>query len=275
MSCFFVGGVNRAGTTLLQNILCSDETTNPLVHEASYLRSIVEAYVFGLQKFDEHGKYYFDSRQDLRDFTAAWLKGFLDKIRARYPETRHLVLKHPPLTPRLPALHDLLAAAGEDARFFIIVRDPRDVAASLVRVGERLRAKGDSEGATLPRDMEQLGSYYMKCYMPALAHQDKDYQARITLIRYEDLVRDPEPVIAKLRQASGLALNLFDPGSDWRKTAIDFKSLEKEKNAWLSPLWGKGLSNRRVGAYRNILNEQEIRALEKICAGPLKTFGYL
>ena len=108
MSVFFVGGVNRSGTTLLQSILCSDRSTNPLIHEASYLRSIVEAYVFGQQKFEEHNKYYFSSVEDMRDFTAGWAKSYLDKIRARYPESDHLVLKHPPLTPRFPAIFDLL-----------------------------------------------------------------------------------------------------------------------------------------------------------------------
>ena len=91
MSVFFIGGVNRSGTTLLQSILCSDKTTNPLIHEASYLRNIVEAYVFGQQKFEEHNKYYFSSIEDMRDFTAGWAKSFLDKIRSRYPESEHLV----------------------------------------------------------------------------------------------------------------------------------------------------------------------------------------
>ncbi len=57
MSVFFVGGINRSGTTLFQSILCSDSDTNPLIHEASYLRSIVDAYISGQQKFDEHNKY--------------------------------------------------------------------------------------------------------------------------------------------------------------------------------------------------------------------------
>ena len=178
MSVFFVGGVNRSGTTLLQSILCSDKTTNPLIHEASYLRNIVEAYVFGQQKFEEHNKYYFSSVDDMKDFTAEWAKSFLDKTRNRYPESEHLVLKHPPLTPRFPALFDLLSSVGENPKFFIIIRDPRDVAASLVRVGERLRAKNDPEGNTLPRNMNMLGNYYMQCYMPALSHQHHEYENR-------------------------------------------------------------------------------------------------
>lgn len=274
MSVFFVGGMNRSGTTLLQSILCSDNTTNPLIHEASYLRSIVEAYVFGQQKFGEHGKYYFDSVDDLRTFTADWAQAFLDKVRNRYPEAEHLVLKHPPLTPRFPSLHQLLNVTGEDAKYFIIVRDPRDVVASLVRVGERLRAQGDPEGATLPRDMARLGNYYMRCYMPALSYEDSGYKKRLTLIKYEDLVREPWPTIEAIRRASNLRLDQFDPLSGWNRDKIDYESLAREQNAWLSSLWGKQLSTARVGAYRDTLTPTEIETLEKVCAGPLKTFGY-
>lgn len=274
MSVFFIGGVNRSGTTLLQSILCSDKTTNPLIHEASYLRSIVEAYVFGQQKFEEHNKYYFSSIEDMRDFTAGWAKSFLDKTRSRYPEAEHLVLKHPPLTPRFPALFDLLSSIGEDPRFFIIIRDPRDVAASLVRVGERLRAKGEPEGNTLPRNMNMLGNYYMQCYMPALSPQQPEYKNRLTLIKYEDLVNAPQTIIENIRKASGLKLEEFNAAEDWKDNDIDYNDLKQSKNAWLSTLWGKKLSNARVGSYKEILKPDEITLLEQVCAGPLKTFGY-
>ena len=274
MSVFFIGGVNRSGTTLLQSILCSDKTTNPLIHEASYLRSIVEAYVFGQQKFEEHNKYYFSSIEDMRDFTAGWAKSFLDKTRSRYPEAEHLVLKHPPLTPRFPALFDLLSSIGEDPRFFIIIRDPRDVAASLVRVGERLRAKGEPEGNTLPRNMNMLGNYYMQCYMPALAPQHPPYKNRITIIKYEDLVSNPHTAIENIRKTSGLKLEEFSAKDNWKNDDIDYNNLKQKNNAWLSDLWGKKLSSSRIGSYKEILKPEEITLLEQVCAGPLKTFGY-
>ena len=274
MSCYFVGGINRSGTTLLQSILCSDKSTNPLIHEASYLRNIVEAYDFGRQKFEEHNKYYFSSIEDMRDFTARWLGEFLEKTRARYPEAGHLVLKHPPLTPRFPTLFELLRSINEKTHFFIVIRDPRDVVASLVKVGERLREKGESEGATLPRDMVQLGNYYMTCYMPALSYQDNEYQKCLTLIKYEDLVTNPTPVIETIRGKSGLMLEEFDSTSDWKRSEIDYNELQEQGNAWQSELWGKKLSAENIGRYREILTNEEILTLEKVCAGPLQSFDY-
>lgn len=274
MACFFVGGINRAGTTLLQSILCSDRTANPLIHEASYLRSIVEAYDFGRQKFEEHNRYYFSSIEEMRIFTARWAAAFINQVRQRYPEAGNIILKHPPLTPRFPVLYELLSSIGEDVRFFIIVRDPRDVVASLARIGEKLRAQGDPEGATLPRDMVRLGNLYMTVYMPALNHPDKEYLRRVTLIKYEDLVTDPAPVIEALRRASGLKLEEFDAVADWQHNEIRFPELKQAKNAWLSESWGKRLSNAHVGTYRAILTQEEIGLVETVCAGPLKTFGY-
>lgn len=274
MSCYFIGGINRSGTTLLQSILCSDESTNPLIHEASYIRNIVEAYVFGDQKFEEHNKYYFESKDDLKNFTARWLKEFLKKIRDRYPDSDNLVLKHPPLTPRFPDLFKLLIAAGEDPQFFILVRDPRDVAASLVKIGEKLRKNNESEGGTLPRDMTVIGNYYMQCYMPALSSNDQNYKKRVNILKYEELVSSPDNALELIRKSSGLSLNKFDKNGQWQDDKLDYSDLKEKDNAWLSDLWGKKLSTSRIGSYKEILTSSEIQQLENVCSGPLRTFGY-
>ena len=275
MTCFFIGGINRSGTTLLQSILCSDSETNPLIHEASYLRKIIEAYETGLYKFEEHGKYYFSSVDEMREFTASWAKQFLDKVYKRYPGSRHLVLKHPPMTSKFPLLMELLDAVNIDTKFFIIVRDPRDVAASLVKIGEQLRAQNDPEGNSLPRNMQILANYYMSTYMPALSHKNPKYQQRLTIIKYEDLVTQPELSYEKIRKASGLALDGLNTKGDWANDELDYKQLKQSENAWLSNLWGKKITNSRIGSYRQILTANEIKQMESACAGPLKSFGYI
>lgn len=274
MKCLFIGGINRAGTTLLQSILCSDSTTNPLIHEASYLRGILGTYEAAKQKFDEHGRYYFRSCDALREFTARWALDFLEQTRSMYPGSETLVLKHPPLTAKFPLLNELLGETGIDLHFYIVVRDPRDVVASLVRIGERLRLAADPEGNTLPRDMNVLAGYYMNTYMPALSSQDPVYRQRLLLVRYEDLVTNPGSEVNRLRESSGLALDKFRPESDWSRDDIDYASLRASGNAWLSELWGKRISPDRIGSFRQVLTGDEIRILEAACAGPLTTFGY-
>lgn len=276
MSVIFVGGVNRSGTTLLQSILCSDPDTNPLVQEASYLRFIVHAWAFGREQFDFHTRYYFDSNEDLKQFTAGWLAAFLDKFRARYPDARHLVLRHLPLTARFPDLQELMVAAGEDARFLIVVRDPRDVVASMVRVGEKARDKGFAEeGQAMARDMARLGNVYLQVYGPALSCRRPDYQRCVTVVRYEDLVTRPAETVDALRRATGLELAGFEPGDAWARNDMDMEQLERVAAPWVSDLWGKGVSGARIGTYRDILTPEEVARVEQVCAEPLKSFGYL
>jgi hypothetical protein len=275
MSVLFVGGVNRSGTTLLQSILCSDPTTNPLVQEASYINFIVRAWVFGRAQFDFHGQYYFDSTQDLKQFTADWLSKFLNKFRKRYPEAKHLVLRYLPITALFPELHELMEAAGEDVRFLIMARDPRDVVASMVRVGERARRLGEPGGNLMPRDMNRLSKIYLDVYGPALSNRRPEYKRRITVVRYEDLVTRTEEILDVLRQASGLELKDFEAGADWTRNDMDMKKRGAVNEPWMSDLWGKGISSARVGTYREILTPKEITLVENLCAEPLGSFGYV
>jgi len=53
MTNFFVGGSQRAGTTLLQSVLCADTTTNSVIREASPLRAMVAAYQYTHARSEE------------------------------------------------------------------------------------------------------------------------------------------------------------------------------------------------------------------------------
>jgi hypothetical protein len=274
MTVIYVGGVNRSGSTLLQSILCSDPATNPLVQEASYLNFIVHAWAFSRAQFDFHGRYYFDSTDEMKQFTAGWLKAFLDRFRRRYPDARHLVLRYLPMTPLFPDLQELMAAAGEDVRFVIVARDPRDVIASMVRVGERAAKLNRPGEQAIPRNMAQLGKIYMDVYGPALSGQRPEYRQRLTVIRYEDLVTRTDEVLDVLRQASGLELKDFEAGANWTRNEMDLQDSASGANPWMSELWGKGVSQARIGSYRKVLTASEIAQIEKLCDTPLKLFGY-
>ena len=270
MSVLFVGGVNRSGTTLLQSILCSDPKTNPLIQEASYLQSILDSVSFGMENFKLHGQYYFDSEDDLKQFSAEWLRRFLKKTRRRYPEAKHLALRYLPITPRFPLLQELMQAIGEQSKYLIMVRDPRDVIASMIRVGEKAQEMDDAGAALLTRDIDNLCDIYLHTYFPAFACKRADYQTSLCPIRYEDLVNNPKDTLDVIRQFSGLKLKNYKANADWVHNEIDMT----HESPWTSDLWGKSISNARLNSYKEVLTPDEIAIIEKKCAGPLKDFGY-
>ena len=68
MTCVFIGGSQRTGTTLFQSILCKDIDTNPMIHETKYFRQLVQAYVFGKRQFKAETLDYFENPDELTQF---------------------------------------------------------------------------------------------------------------------------------------------------------------------------------------------------------------
>ncbi len=175
---YFVGGAPRSGTTLLQSILCADETTNPLISEAVPFRFLLEAYMKVKNNFNRFPGMYFDSIDDLNNFYSKHLVLFLDNLKQRY-SCEKLVLKEPELTKSFPLILELL----EDTRFLCIVRDPRAAIASMLVWGDKMRAEG-REHFFQNRDMVGLSRYYNAFYIPLFKCESTTFQEKIKYIRY-------------------------------------------------------------------------------------------
>ena len=268
----FVGGAMRGGTTLLQRILCSTPATNPLITECRYLFSVMRQYDETQRHFDLRGRDYFGSPEALAEFARDTCRRFLLATRANYPRAETLVLKSPQLTRFFP----LLARWFPGLLFVVVVRDPRDTIASMIEVAERHRREGvASDNADHGRDMARLCATFLSNYAPLFA--DKEALAnRLLLLRYEDLVRDAN-CIAALARFTGLAL---DPGVAMSGARpADLPSLQARKGsafsaAFYSPLWSEGVTDSRIGAFRDRLTSTEIAEVERFCADFARAFGY-
>ena len=274
MTCFYVGGSQRSGTTLLQTILCQDGSTNPLIHEAKYFRHLLTAYRFGKRAFKGETCDYFRDPEDYRAFNARLLSDALAKFSEMFPGARHLVLREPHLTMCFPELHELLP----DSRFLLMVRDPRDVVASMIRVGEKLAGQGLQEDGMArlfnSRNIPAIAAHYLSFYGPALQHNDPGYRRALLVMRYEDLVQSPQEQVEKLRTFTGLPLATLDFGRDPDPGRVNYQAETDYQSAWNTNLYGKKISFSRVGGHKEVLNEKEIRQVERHCEKFFEAFKY-
>jgi len=258
MATFFVGGSQRAGTTLLQQLLCQDKTVNPMTREASYFRVLVQAYQYGKHDFTHDTRYYFDTPGELLDFHRKIIAGFIEHARGRFPGVSGLVLKDPLLTMYFPEVSELL----DDALFIIILRDPRDVIASMVRVGDKLAAEGESHFFQ-QRDMKLLSSHYKKFYIPALTCKAVEFKKRLLVIKYEDLVSHTGKILEILRRFTKLEL-------PWKSTDILDRGNIDDQSAGRYRAWYAGNMDTRIhansiGRYTDTLTDAEITIIEQEC----------
>lgn len=275
MGYFFVGGGQRSGTTLLQTILCQDPSVNPLIQEAKYLRHLVQAYKFGKMHYETETRDYFRDAAAYEQYNARIVRDFLKNTRTLFPKARHLVLREPHLTMLFPELGALLPRA----KFLCVVRDPRDVIASMIRVGEKLDAQG-AKGDSMARlftshDMAALSRHYLSFYAPALGARQPGFRARLLVLRYEDLVREPAQEVEKLRAFTGIRLADFDPDKDPDTGRVDHGKGSQYQRAWKTEHDGRKITDATIGTFADTLKPEEIAAVQEHCKGFMSKLRYV
>jgi protein-tyrosine sulfotransferase len=271
MQLVLVGGSQRSGTTMLQLLLCANARTNTPLTEAVYLRNLVEVYRRAKSDFYTTS-YYFDDVDEFRQFHARLVDLFLERTAARFPGIDTLVLKDPDLTRLFPDLFELVPTS----KFVIIFRDPRDVIASMITVGEKL-AEQNVESMFQRRDMRQLVNHYLSFYTPVVNNRNNSFRERAMVVRYEDLVGERnEEVIEGLKEFTGLKFDFGateDLDDAVRQKLDELRSTDRFK-PWLTALTGRGVSSDSVGRHEEILSEDEIRRVEKYCGPFMQAFNY-
>jgi hypothetical protein len=141
----------------------------------------------------------------------------------------------------------------------IIIRDPRDVICSL-NCG-----KGSEYGGRVKPLLYNIRTWRKSVAFSCLLENKTNFLA----IRYEDLVRDPQPTLDRI--FSFLAINNIDTsalpgdikdqyGKRWRSnsshTSYDY------------------VSDASIGRYKELMNEQRIGFIEACCFPELKALGY-
>jgi hypothetical protein len=267
LTYILVGGVARSGTTLLYGALCSGKQTNPALFETHLVPALLRTYRQARHRFENvDGGQFFTDLAELNSYFRRFIVDFLESVRVRYGSPPHLVIKSTMLTPESLAALDLL----DDCKVVISVRDPRDVIASQLEIAAKSRRM--ATGQHRDADVQRLTVELMRAYEACMgAGPDGE---RLRLQRYEDLVSAPREMVAKLGAFTGLDLTGFDPARAWARSLRDFEADRAAGNPFVTELFGKGVSDQRVGHYRRILRPADIRIIEAVCRPLMDLFQY-
>ncbi len=267
MTDFFLIGPPRSGGTLFYSILCSDPTLNPMLKETHFVTHAVSAYALACERLPMEESHFFSDLDDTRDFFSAWVKAFIDKVHSRYASAEHLAIKSITLGRHCADLAKLLP----EARFLVSVRDPRDIIASMITVGQKQEQLGRPN--QYPRNIEQLALSVMTSYRASATSTAEDFRRRTYFAKYEELTSDPVSSIAAIERWTGLDFSGFDLSKEWPRSLVDFAQ-HKTDDPFLTEQYGIGISSKPVGRFQSVLTDAEITHAEQICAPMMKMFRY-
>ncbi|MEQ9199915.1 MAG: hypothetical protein RLN80_07995, partial [Rhodospirillales bacterium] len=101
---------------------------------------------------------------------------------------------------------------------------------------------------------------------------DKSLYKRILTVRYEDLVQLPGENTDRSASYSGLDLSGFTGEGGWRSEVVEASADDTRPGP--DDLWGRPVSDQRVGAFHKVLSPAETNAVQEICSAYMAGFGY-
>jgi hypothetical protein len=270
-----LGGAMRSGTTIIHRALCTAVNSNPYISESWFLRDIMSVYKWSLPRYDLRLGDQFGSVQNFQRLMRINVQYYVSMVSARYGDPDVLILKHPELIKYFMELGFLFP----DFHFLGIVRDPRDVIASIKRIRDKQLGEGASSPVTSLGSVSEMCAYYAGYYTQALKYVSKT-QLRLEMVRYEDVMRDPRAQIAAIGEACGARYDLdtvqsFDEGRTASSNLDkDFRMEDAVSSAFWSDLYRKDLSSERIGRYPESLTPDEIAEIEERLGEIGRAFDY-
>jgi hypothetical protein len=253
-----IGGAQRSGTTLLQTLLANalDAANLP---EAHILCDLMASYKRAKDSPNKT-RYYYATDQELLAFFRACAERHIADIAERFGGTT-LVLKDP----NFVQFDAEAAAMLPDAIRIALLRDPRDIAASFLRIGQREPQEGEA-GKYRRRDIHFICKKILTSYASLMQEPEPP---NVCLVRYEALVNKPQDTLKDLARDTGLKFSLASIDNP-----VWLEAEARHETPWIGELEGQGPSAASVGGYRTLLRPREIALIEQLCAPLMAWAGY-
>lgn len=255
----FVGGAPRSGTTLVRAILNShpDIACGPELRAFPALARLYrETDAAMAATFEAH--YFFeaaDLRAAFRDLVASFLRPYHDRSGKRF-----VAEKTPANALYFRELHQLFP----DSRFVHVVRDPRDVVASLVKMDWR----DEKNGARLPITASIAGAAQGWRDHVIAASGARAAGAPVLDIRYEDVLSAPARTFERLFRFLGAA-----PSDAPSSHHLTFSVTEGE-NETSADAVSRPLNDKAVGRWRREFSKAQVREIEAAVGSLPEEYGY-
>jgi hypothetical protein len=258
MQLILIGGAQRSGTTLLQTLL-ANALNSPNLPEAHILSDILAAYKRA-KEFDNKTRFFYTTEDELHSFFRSFAQRHLADIVASTKPVSVLVLKDPNF---VQVLDEASLIFPQSIRI-VCVRDPRDITASFVQIGER--QSGPEPGRYKKRDISFISKKILASYQPLMSSIQPP---SAVVIRYEDIASDPRGSLQTLARNIGLELSL---DLIERPTWLDAQA--RHEASWITELEGAQASPANIGSFKRVLSDEEIAVVQKICKPIMSEFGY-
>ena len=255
----FVGGAPRSGTTLARAILNAhpEIACGPELRAFPALARLYRETVAAMGPTLE--THYFFSAADLkasfRDLIGSFLKPFHERSGKRF-----IAEKTPANALYFRELHLLFP----ESRFIHVVRDPRDVVASLIKQDWR----DEKTGERLPITASIAGAAQGWRDHVSAAHAARAEGAPVFELRYEKLIAGPAETIGDLFRFLGVSPSEA-PLSHHLAFSADAGENETSAAAVSRPLYDDAL-----GRWRHEFSIGEIREIEALAGHFLEACGY-
>jgi Sulfotransferase family len=263
----FIIGAPRSGTSWLQLMLgaCpSVSTTVELRVFSRYIHPWIEAWKEESSNINE-GRWYQGlpvlwTEEEFYNFLYEFLEKVYQPVWMTKPQATHILDKHPAYSLFVDEINLLIP----NALFIHIIRDGRDVAASLMAAKKQIGFGYDTIQASAAGWKKHVQS----------ARRASQYYGRYLEIKYEDLVEDGINLLKSVFDFCGL-----DATVDNITDIYNTHSFEKIKAQRMSPVEGlkapeghyrKG----KAGTWREELKPKEKYLFDQIAGDLLKELGY-